>query len=309
MNPFDQSARFVAKADPAGLLRWLVPGLPVSLAFRGWLDTRTLPFPGEPDRVCDTVAELVDPADPSTRWALATEFQAEPDAQILDRLLEYLARLRRELRHGPRRRDKFRVAAALVQMTGRRPLDTLDMTLPGESSVGLRLAVAVKNLRDEEAAATLAEIDGGRASRWLLPWIPLMKGGGKPTMIEEWKRIASAEPDRKARADYAALALNFADLTRHLDRWKKALEGWNMRESTVVNEWKAEGKAEGAIQTRRDDILRLLELKFPGQVPDEWMTAVESQADSKELSRWFDAVAVASSLAEFRTASGIGRRN
>ncbi len=62
MNAFDQSARFAVKADPAGFFGWLVPGLPGGLGFRGWLDTRTLPFPGEPDRISDTVAELFEPA-------------------------------------------------------------------------------------------------------------------------------------------------------------------------------------------------------------------------------------------------------
>src|SRR4051794_22716153 len=65
MNDYDQAARFAAKGDPAGFLRWLVPGLPPGLEVRGWLDARTLPFPGEPDRVCDTVAELSDPSEPS----------------------------------------------------------------------------------------------------------------------------------------------------------------------------------------------------------------------------------------------------
>jgi hypothetical protein len=311
MNVFDQSARFVAKSDPAGFLRWLIPGLPSALAFQGWLDTRTLPFPGEADRTCDTVVELFDPSDPSTRWAVATEFQSEPDADILDRNLEYLARLRRELRHGPRRRDKFRVAAALVHLTGPRSADTLDMTLPCATPVGLRLTIASRALRDDDAASTLTDIEAGRTSRCLLPWIPLMKGGGKPTMVEDWKRLALTEPDFRSRTNHAALALIFAGLTRHLDRWKKALEGWNVKESTVVNEWKAEwkaeGKAEGAIEARRDDILRLLKLKFPGQVPAEWVAAVEAQADLKILSRWLEAVAIATSPAKFQARSGIGR--
>jgi hypothetical protein len=174
INVFDQSARFVAKSDPLGFLRWLVPGLPPALEFLGWLDTRTLPFPGEPDRISDTVAELLGPAGPSARWALATEFQTEPDVEILDRLLEYLARLRRELRHGPRLRDRFQVAAALVHLTGPRSADTLEMTLPGSSNVGLRLTIASRALRDEDAAATLLDIEAGRTSRCLLAWIPLI---------------------------------------------------------------------------------------------------------------------------------------
>jgi len=164
INVFDQSARFVAKADPPGFLRWLIPGLSTGLGFRGWLDTRTSPFPGDPDRTSDTVADLLDPAEPSTRWAVATEFQTDPDPEILDRLLEYLARLRRELRHGPRRRDRFQVAAGLVQLTGRRSARTLVMDLPGALDVGLRLRIASKILRDEDATTTLLEIEAGRTS-------------------------------------------------------------------------------------------------------------------------------------------------
>ena len=213
MNVYDQAARYASKGDPAGFLRWLIPGLPPGLAFRGWLDARTLPFPGEPDRICDTVAELLEPADPPVRWALATEFQAEPDPDMLDRLLEYLARLRRELRHGPKRRDKFHVAAALVHLTGPPCVDSLEMILPGESPIGLRLQIASRAMRDENAATILAEIAEGQTSRWLLPWIPLMKNAAKPTMMEEWKRLAAAEPDPRSRADYASLALIFAELT------------------------------------------------------------------------------------------------
>jgi hypothetical protein len=304
MNDYDQAARFAVKGDPAGFLRWLVPGLPPGLEFRGWLDARTLPFPGEPDRTCDTVAELFDPSEPSSRWALATEFQAEPDPDMLDRLLEYLARLRRELRHGPRRRDKFHVAAALVHLTGPRCVNTLDMTLPGGSTVGLRLTIASRAFRDEDAASTMASIDAGQVSRWLLPWIPLMKGGGKPTMMAEWARLANAETNPRSRANYASLALVFAGLTRHLDRWKQALEGWNVKKSPVVEEWRAEARAEA----RRDDILHLLGLRFPGQVPPEVVAAVESQANLDELSRWLDAVVTSPSLDAFRVASGIGGR-
>ena len=100
MNVFDQAARFALRPDPMGFLRWLVPGLDPALRFAEWLDTRTLPLPGEPDRTCDTVAALVRDGEP-TVWALVTEFQAEPDPEMLDRLLEYLARLRRGFRHGP----------------------------------------------------------------------------------------------------------------------------------------------------------------------------------------------------------------
>jgi len=301
MNVYDQAARFAAKSDPIGFLRWLVPGLPPGLEFRGWLDARTLPFPGEPDRTCDTVAELFDRSDPRARWALATEFQAEPDPDMLDRILEYLARLRRELRHGPGRPDKFLVAAGLVHLTGPPSADTLEMTLPGGSPVGLRLRIASRALRDEDAAATLAEIAAGQTSRWILPWIPLMNGAAKPTMIAEWVRLAGAESNPRWRGEFAGLALTFAGLTRHLDPWRRALEGWNMKESTVVAGWKAEGKAEGL----RDALLQFLRLRFPRQIRKTLVAAVQAESDPGRLSAWIAAAAEASSAEEFRAISGI----
>src|SRR3954454_2141764 len=59
---YDQTARYTAKMDPPGLLRWLLPGVDPNLVFTRWLDTQTIPFPGGPDLRCDTVAELT-PAD------------------------------------------------------------------------------------------------------------------------------------------------------------------------------------------------------------------------------------------------------
>jgi hypothetical protein len=305
MNAYDQSARYVVKADPAGFFRWLVPGMPPGLEFQGWLDTRTLPFPGEADRTSDTVAELFDPIEPRVRWALVTEFQAEPDAEILDRLLEYLARLRRELRHGPKRRDKFRVAAGLVHLTGSKSAETLDMTLPGEPTVGLRLTIALKALRDEDAGAILAEIAAGRASRWLLPWVPLMKNGGKPTIREEWVRLAAAEPNSLWRSNYAALALIFAELTRHQASWKKTLEGWNVKKSPIIEEWKAEGEAKGRVEAAREILLDLLRDRFPGEVRSDLTASIEGESDRARLWKGISSVSKVSSIEEFRAVSGL----
>ena len=98
--------------------------------FQGWLDTRTLPFPGEPDRTCDTVAEMLDAAHLGRLWALIVEFQSEPDAEILDRLLEYMVRLRREVRHGPDHRTQYWTAACLLNLTGPAQINEIDMALP-----------------------------------------------------------------------------------------------------------------------------------------------------------------------------------
>lgn len=130
MGQFDQAARYATKLDPPGCLRWLLFGLDPALTFCGWLDTRTLPFPDESERTCDTVAGLAQGTASDPLWALVIEFQAELDPNMLDRLLEYLARVRRELRHGPQRRGKYAVVGALLNLTGPVLRDTLEMLLP-----------------------------------------------------------------------------------------------------------------------------------------------------------------------------------
>jgi hypothetical protein len=97
-NPFDQGARYVAKLDPPGFLHWLVRALTSPLEFHGWLDSRSIPFPGDPERICDTVAAIADTTSPGAWWALPLEFQTRPDVELFGRLLEYLGRLWRELR-------------------------------------------------------------------------------------------------------------------------------------------------------------------------------------------------------------------
>ncbi len=125
MNDFDQAARYTAKLDPSGFLRWLAPGMDPQLVFREWIDTRTLPFPGEPDRTCDTVAAL---AGPLGRCAFVTEFQSHPHRWMLARLLEYLARLNLELTES---RRPHQVLAGLVNLTGRVQPFLLLMSLLG----------------------------------------------------------------------------------------------------------------------------------------------------------------------------------
>src|SRR5438552_3463550 len=96
MNDFDQAARFTAKLDPADFFRWVFGQAAAPLIFRGWSDTRTLPFPGEPDRICDTVAEFEDTSAPGRTLIAVVEFQSRPTGDILYRLWEYKARFLRE---------------------------------------------------------------------------------------------------------------------------------------------------------------------------------------------------------------------
>jgi hypothetical protein len=297
VNVFDQAARYSAqRLDPIGFLRWAVQGLDPSLRFLDWLDARTLPFPGSPDRTCDTVANVAGAAEDGPRWALVVEFQTEPDAKMLDRLLEYLAMLRRGLRSGPDRRERYRVVAALIGLTGPPQPDTLEMALPGLTSPSLLFRAASRTLRDEDAAATLDLIDTGQLSMCLLCWISLMRGGGDPDIIERWREVASREPKPSRRADYGAIVSHFAVLSKREAQWRAGLEGWDMLQSPFVEEWKAEGRAEG----QRIALLELLETRFGTPIPSDLVTTIEGQADIEILSRWFKSAIRAKSLKAFR---------
>src|SRR5436305_9166931 len=100
-NRYDQATRYLIKLDPLGFQFWLFDTPASPARFLRWLDARSIPFPGEPDRVCDTVAALDDGRD---RWALPIEVQLKPDAAMFGRLLQYLGRLWCEKRPDVRQR-------------------------------------------------------------------------------------------------------------------------------------------------------------------------------------------------------------
>jgi hypothetical protein len=152
-------------------------------------------------------------------------------------------------------------------------------------------------MRDEDAAQTLDRIAAGEVSPCLLSWISLMRGGAEPGIIERWKAVANEEPNDQHRATYGALVTLFAELTDCAAVWKSGLEGWNMRESTIVAEWKAEGRAEGRAEgiaegvakAKRSDLLELLGEKFGSPIAPDVVATIEAQADVDVLSRWFKA--------------------
>ena len=73
------------------------------------------------------------------------EVEERARASIVDRLLECVARLLRKLRHGPRRRDRYRVAAVLIDLTGTKRRLVLDMQLEG-TDVGMLWRVGERTL-------------------------------------------------------------------------------------------------------------------------------------------------------------------
>ncbi len=262
---------------------------------------RNAPRPGDTERRCDTIAELLDAAGTSPPWCLVVEFFTRPDPDATDRTLEYVGRYRRELRHGPQDRDRYQFAVALIFLTGSAPVG-LDMTLPGQDDVALCFRPRASALADQDAIATLTAIAENRCGLCILPWIPLMRGGDRPEVIALWKEQAERVKDRARRLDYGAIAAAFAELTGCDAVWRKELEGWQVEESRVVNEWITKAEAKAEVKATRRNFMAVVENRFPGGVSTELTAAVEQQSDLKELSRWVVVAATAADLGQVKSA-------
>jgi hypothetical protein len=82
--------------------------------------------------------------------------------------------------------------------------------------------------------------------------------------------------------------------------WKRALEGWNMRESQQVLEWQAEARAEAWKAGQTDALLRVLRLQFGSPLPDELVAEVKALTEEADLSRWFEAAVKSRTLEQFQ---------
>ena len=68
-----------------------------------------------------------------------------------------------------------------------------------------------------------------------------------------------------------------------------------MRQSTVINEWTAEGRVQG----QQDALLNVLQARFQIAVPTDLAAAVQASDDWDELSRWLKVAATVPSLDAF----------
>jgi hypothetical protein len=305
-NRFDQACRYAAKLEAVGFLCWLLREDAAELRFRTWLDTRTLPFPGDPERTCDTVAWLAD-ADPAVEWAVPVEFALESTGELFGRLLVYLGQLWLEIRPTQAGKERFSVGAAVVNLTGRgRTSATMTLRRTG---IQTGLEVVERNLCDENASALLDAIAGGGASRCLLPWIPLMLGGEEAGIIQRWIELASQETNSRLRGDYGGLALVFAEAAKRLPVWKEALKEWNVIESRQVLEWMAmgevKGEARGEIKGEINAVLEVLATRFPPGAPADLVAAIRGSTDRDQVRGWLRTAATADSVEAFRQKAGL----
>jgi hypothetical protein len=252
MNEFDKAGRYLVKQDPANLFPWLWRFAATPLAFHSWLDARRLALPVEGDLTCDTVAALHLAGQAEPTHALIVELMAESRSNLLDRLLGYVTRAQTEPAPEAVPGPRLQVGGAVINFTGPAQARAVQVSFPGVSECDWGFGILQRTLRDEPAAATLAAIAAGRTTRWLLPWIPLMQGGAEAGIMEQWKEVAVTEPDRQVRSTLGAFALLFAELADRAETWTLALEGWEMRPSQVVEEWRNEGRVEGRAEGRNE---------------------------------------------------------
>jgi hypothetical protein len=303
MGMFDQSGRQASKLDGAPFFAWALGHFePVpALVFERWDDTRRLTFAGGPDRTNDLVAVLHHAGAPERKAFAIVEIETEPERFIFQRLGGYELALSVEVSRNVTPEDEPSVGSILINLTGEQPRTKLELGLPGTGKKTW-IEPPIINLQQDAAAGTLANIAAGRLGLAILPWIPLMAGGGQPALIEEWKRVTLTEPDANKREKFAALALVFAELTRELVNWQQALEGWQMRESQIILGWMAEGELKGILRSKRADLLEVLRVRFQDPVPESLRLAVEGTNDPDILDCWFKAALRVKTLAGFRAA-------
>lgn len=295
-DPFDRASRYLLRHN-LPVLAWLLALSPEEFDFAQWLDTRRIPWPGSPERTCDTVAHLRDLGSGGVPWAVVVEIATIPDPDITARLLVYMGQIMLDLRPTNLPGDRFCVGAVVVNLTGKAD-SSRDMHW---QRAGLRTLIQIpeRNLAGLSARTFLDEVAAGKAPRAALAWLPVMQGDNEDGMITRWLELADKETDPGKRADLGSLVLVFAEVAGCRDAWKEALKEWNMSESQVVKEWMREGEVKGEIKGRVETIRTFLETKL-GSMPADLATALRAITDVNRLNALVPLAVRAASFDQFR---------
>jgi predicted transposase YdaD len=297
MNDFDGACRWMVKEQPQAFFRWLFQDFDRLARHTEWVDTRRLAFPrrGEHsgDQTGDLVAELEIRTAPQPRWALALEFQIEPDADMFGRMMSYLGKLWLERHPDNERSSRYQLASCVINLTGtsRSAPASASYIWPGADDVQTVLKVRERYLAEESAVQTLEAIERGEYNRALLPWIPLMQQGCEAETLTRWRALAESETNPRWKASYGVQALLFAEKSADAEVWNKALEGWGMIKSQFLEAHRAEarnqGRTEGRAEGQRGLLLRLLQRRLDTMDP-ELIRRIEATTDEATLQAWFD---------------------
>ena len=301
---FDEAARFLLREGGGPLLLWLLHEPTDGLRFRRWLDS-VVTLPGTKERLCDAIARL-ETADGAPIAALV-EVQTKPDPSMFGRLSIGGGILWETVRPSDLPDDRYALMSLVINLTG---TGNSGRTFSRNTSKW-EIAPCEWNFAAEDAGEILGGVTAGTIPQEMLAFIPAMKKGGEPGIIAAWLDLVRQEPDRRKRG-VLTLAVVFAQLTDCTDAWKKALEGFDVMESTIVNEWKAEAERKGELKgyekgermAKFEVLLRLLQRKF-GIVPEDLVAAIRACEGTASLDAWIDAALSTPSLDEFRRLIGL----
>ncbi len=303
INDFDKACRRMVKEAPLAFLRWMFVDFDAVARQVGWVDTRRLAFPGDPDQTGDLVFELETLQVVAPTWAVALEFQIEPAAEMFGWLLRFLGVIHNERHPDGERSSRYQLGAVIINLTGtaRSLPASASYSWPGRPEMSCGLKAPERHLETESAEETLAAIVAGRYDRALLPWIPLMKGGSEADVISQWLEQARQEPDDRRRADLGYNALVFAEKSADPAAWRKALEGWEMVKSQVMEQ----SRDEGRIENGQSSLLRLLRVRTKQEVPADLTDKIRATADLTRLEGWLDIAATVDAIDPFRQQAGL----
>ena len=298
MGVYDQAARYAATADPDTVIQRLLAPSGVRWNFLGWLDTRTLPLPGGPDRIADLVADLTDGADPPMRWLNILEFQAQDAQDKLDATLEVVGIMRYRVRHGDEGQGRYKVLASLIDLVGTRQQQRLDMALP--DGRGTVFAPCVWTIAEDDAVESINAVRSGAASWGLLFWVPLMRGADQRSTVELWlETVFACVQSQRDHSVLAGIAMPFAILARRGAVWRPILARINVSDCEIVNEWTSQARLEERLLVQRETLLDALNTRFPEATPPETSRLIQEQVSSDVLKVWLRAALRVSSFAEF----------
>ncbi len=91
----------------------------------------------------------------------------------------------------------------------------------------------------------------------------------------------------------------FAELVGRRVEWNRGLEGFEMTESQVVNDWISQGEAKGKLTERRQKLLEALSLRFPSSTLDDVVRIINEQESLTLLDDWFRAALRADTFEQF----------
>ena len=243
VNPFDQACRYLARGWGASLLSWLLGVPPEALRFVRWLDTR-LTVPGQPERLGDTIAHLERLDQGGIPWAVPVEFQVEPDPLMFGRLLVYEGLTWLLEKPAALPGDRFQLQAVVVNLTG---VGKSGRRMIWREGAGTVLEPIEWDLETKDAAAVLEQVANGQAPRSVLVWIPLMRQGSEPGIIQRWLELAAQEPDLQRKADLALVRV-FAELAGGPGRLESCFGG--IQRATVNGGQRMEGRGLGRSRAR-----------------------------------------------------------